>query len=116
MIGEEVVDDSEDRMRYGDDGFLATEACAQPSELGGEIGFGARCCLGSLDQCRSHPTIALAGPTAAAFAGAFVLARAQSGPRDQVTSAGEPQHVWTNLGHDDLGGAAADAGDRVQVV
>jgi hypothetical protein len=33
-----------------------------------------------------------------------------------MTSSWKALYVWTNLRHDDLGGAAADAGDRVQVV
>ena len=86
------------------------------AKLGGEIRFGPRRGLRGLDQGRTYPAVALAGLAAAAFTGAFVLAWAQSAPRDQVTCGGKPQHVWSNLGHDDLGCAATDAGDRVQVV
>ncbi len=116
VVHEQVVDDGENGMRHRNDGFLATEACAQASELGGEIGVGPRRGLRGLDQCRAHPAISLAGLAAAAFAGAFVLAWAQSGPRDQMSSGWEALYVWTDFGHDDFGGAAADARDRVQVV
>jgi hypothetical protein len=57
-----------------------------------------------------------AGLAAAAFAGAFVVAWAQSGPRDEMTSCWKALYVRTDFGDDDFGGAAADAGDRVQVV
>ena len=47
-------------------------------------------------------------------AGALVVARTESGPRDQVPSGREAAHVIADLSQDDVRGDVADAGDGRQ--
>ncbi len=96
----------------GADRLLGAAALAQPLELGPEIAvLFARCRPGALHEGGLPPARALAQPVGPPLAGALVVARAETGPGNQVAGGGEAVHVGADLGDDGPGGEVADAGD-----
>jgi hypothetical protein len=67
----------------------------------------------STSAARQVP-VALTGGGVLALAGRFVVTGRQPAPGGQAGAGGEPGHVAASLGHDHLGGALPDPGDRHQ--
>ncbi len=61
-----------------------------------------------------QPSIPLAGLAGALAAAALVIAGGHPGPGREVRRRWEPAHVDADLGHQQFGHRAPDAGDRVQ--
>jgi hypothetical protein len=62
----------------------------------------------------AQPFAAFTGLARTVLAGEFVVSWAQPGPGGQMRRSGEPGHVDTDLGDDDLGGALTDPRNRRQ--
>jgi putative transposase len=72
--------------------------------------------LVELIDARISLEVGVAGPGAAGldFPGGLVASRRGPGPRREVPGGGEPGHVSSGLGNDDVGGQGTDAGDRAE--
>src|ERR1700751_6156434 len=110
-----VISGSEDRGGKSPVRLLDAAAGAQAMELGLQIAQllagGGRSALheGSL-----KPKGSLAHAGGAAFAGALIVFRAQSGPGDELPGVRERAHVATDLGKDDTSPQFFGPGDRGQ--
>ena len=102
---------------FGGGVAVAAEAQHQPVVAGLEPPVGADRGPGGLDQQGLEVLAAFAGLAVLAFAGGFVVARAQPGPRRQVRVGGEElTDVHPDLGDDRRGRHRADPRDRDQQV
>ena len=100
---------------HGDDGLLSTASGAHAVELRLQVAaldLDGR--PGGLHHGRLEPLAAAAQPSAAALAGALVVARTHAGPRQQVAGRGEARHVDADLRHDHMRADIAQAGRRAQ--
>src|SRR6266436_9486063 len=71
--------------------------------------------VATLDQDGAEPAIALAGLSAAAFAGALVVAGRHPRPASQMGGAWKAAHVGADLGQDHSGSEALDTGNGAQL-
>src|SRR5688572_19519621 len=107
--------DAQDAVCDGGDGFLVAAASGQALILARKVGVLAACGgVGGFDEPGSEPDVAFASLAALALAGAFVVARADTGPRCQVPGAGEPVDGRADLSEQDLSGALADAAHGIK--
>src|SRR5215203_1840544 len=85
-------------------------------ELGLQVAsLGADGGPGTLRQGCLEPRGTFAQAGGAALAGAFVVARAATGPGEQMAGGGEAAHVEPDFREDDLPAQVTDAGDRAQL-
>src|SRR5262249_13497871 len=109
---EHVIDRGEDGCSDGHDGLFSSASCPDAVELGTQITvLLAHRRPGTLDQCGFKPGCALAQAIGPAFARTFVVARADTGPRDEMAVGGEAAHVDADLGEDALRTEDLYAGD-----
>ncbi len=115
LARQHMIDNDEQTMRNGHNGFLLAASAGEPSKLCPEIGLlDPACTVGCLDQRLPELLTAFACPTAQLLAGTLVIARTQTGPGGQMGGARKPSEVSPNLGQDDFSDAAIDARDRVE--
>src|SRR5258708_40216353 len=92
-------------MRGSDCRALGPAPCGQPTILRRQVGglsLHAPSRLSRLDQGGTQPGTSLAGTSALVFASALLVAGTQPHPRGEMSRAGEPGHVGTNLSHNHL--------------
>src|SRR5260370_25277658 len=112
---EQVIDDDQDPVCQGHDGFLAAHAFFESLVVGPQVGvLAARGPVGSLDQRLLQPTIALARLGAQPFASADLGLPTESGPTDHGPLAGELVELDAQFPYDDLGNALVDPRDLIQ--
>ena len=109
-VAQHVPGGGEHRGGHGDVGLLGAAACADAMELRLQVAAfdldgGPR----GLLQRGLEPLAAAAQPGAAALAGTLIVARAQTGPGQQMPRGGEARHVDADLGHDHVRADAAQA-------
>src|SRR4029450_5633351 len=81
----------------------------------GEGGVAGACGhAGGFDEAHAEPAIAGAGATGPVLARTLVVPGTQARPAGQVGGGREAGHVHPDLGEQDLGGAAPDAGDAIE--
>src|ERR1700693_4342588 len=114
-VFQHMIDRGEHRCGDGTDGDLWAALAAQAVELCLVVAvFFPAGSPRTLDEHGLEPGIALAQTRGFALAGALVLAGAQSGPGEQVTSGWEATHVEADFRQDRRRGQDADAGYRAQ--
>src|ERR1700688_2046475 len=112
---EHVPDRYEQGVLNGDNGLLgplpgadAVIECAVVAALGARGG------PGDLLQDLAQPSVAVPGTDGLAFAGAFVITRAEPRPRCQLCRAGKAAHIDTDFRQDDLCGPLGHPRNRLQ--
>ena len=99
LVFENMVDDSQQLMGYGDDGAFLSSSLGDLAILGGEVGvLASRGGPGALTQHAPQPAIGFPRAAAFAFAGAFVVARADARPRGKMFVGGKVGHVHPSFG------------------
>src|SRR4051795_7147399 len=112
--GQQRVNDLQLRVRDGDDGTLMATSATDSPVLGLQVAVLAGRAQRGLHQRGAQPRAALGRASVLAVARTFVVARAQPGPRGQVTAARKAAHVGADLGDHDLGRAPLDPRDAQQ--
>src|SRR5512133_4386888 len=115
-VGQELPDDDQDGPGDGDEGLELAAAFDDAPVAFAEEGVGAGGRGGGLAQDTFQVGVSLTGAPAAAGGPGLDGARAELGPRHQVTGGGEPAHVQADLGDDGLGALPTDTGDLVQAI
>jgi hypothetical protein len=111
-ILEHVIDCGEDGSSDGHDRLLRAAPRLEPQELGLQItAFLAHSRPGALHECGLEPRGTLSQTIGSTFTGALVVARTETGPRDEMALGWETAHVGANLGDDKLRADVSNAGD-----
>src|SRR5512147_1457757 len=75
MTLDEMIDNYQDRMFQGDNGFFIASTTGQAMILSRQVGvLGMGSCMSRLVQRHAQRTVAFARPTRAALAGTFIIA------------------------------------------
>ena len=121
-VRQQGVEDGQDGVAGGDEGFLFGHALDKPPVFRAEEGLGAAGADADLAEGSEQVGVAAAGGVASfAFAAGLGDLGAPSGPGHQVGGGGEDGHVHTDLGDHVLGADAPGTvhgvklGDLVQV-
>src|SRR5262249_34912935 len=118
-VGDFVTDDEVGRLQntvrdHDCRPFLAFPT-GKPTKFGAEIRpFRVTRCMGTFDEGRPEPFVALASPTTLALASTLIVPWADLGPGAQMLGGGKPRHIDPNFCDKILGRPLADARDRVQ--
>src|SRR5712692_2398788 len=116
-VAEHVINGGEHRGGYGEDRLLGPPAALEPQKLGVEVAvFFARRGPGGLDERCFEPWGPLPRAGGAPFAGAFIQARAQARPRDEVARGGKRGHGVAHFREDHGGGRLTETGHRGEEV
>ncbi len=115
LLLEQVINDDQDPVCQGHDGFLAAHALFESLVVGPQVRIlAARRAVGGLNERLLQPAVALARLGAQPFPSADLGLRAQSCPADQVPFAGELIESDTQFRNDDLGNALVDPRHLIQ--
>lgn len=110
---DQLVGDGDDRLLVGSGTAEATELADLATVVLAQVAIGAHGGPRALDQDRLQVLVACAAGTVMAFAGRFVVARAQPHPRGQMLSRGEPgRRVGADFRDDRRRGTHPDPRDR----
>src|SRR6266542_554770 len=107
-VGQQVVDDDQERVAGGDHRLLFAAAFGDPPVARPQKAVGAGGGGDDVAQRARQPRVALAAALVPLLAGRLVGLGAELGPRHQVRGGGEAAHVDADLGDQLLGGGSAD--------
>jgi len=96
----------------GHDCLLWTAPRLEPQELGLQVAaLLAHGRPGALHECGLEPRGTLSQTIGSTFTGALVVARTETGPRDEMALGWETAHVGADLGDDNMRADVSNAGD-----
>ncbi|SRR5579875_1301016 len=115
LVVEQMINDNQDAMSQGHDGFLVSHALAEPLVIGSQKGLFAVCSgLGSLNESLPQPPVPLACRVAEPFARIDLGCWTQTRPGTKMGFGGKAIHHGAKSGRHNLASAHIDTSHLIE--